>query len=412
MRIIFHSDINNCFASIEAVLDPSLRGLPLAVCGDPAARRGIVLAKSEAAKRFGVETGDPLWLASRKCPGIRFVLPHFDVYQSYSRLIRAHYGRYSPIVEPFGLDECWLDMSLEVKGFAEAECVADRLRVEIRRLFGVTVSIGVSFCKVFAKLASDMRKPDAVTVIAPDMFRERVWRLPASALLWVGRSSARRLRSLGIQTIGDIARAGETYMRNQFGKNGALMWRNACGLDDTPVVPDGGRGVQQSIGHGTTLPADVYSSAEVWPVIESLSEQTVMSLRQMGMMARCIEVYVRDGALDVHTYQARVLDPLSTSRRVAAYFLMLLSQHFEFSRGVHALGVRLCELEAQSGQRQLVLFSEPDVPMVRDGRVDDVVTEIQRRFGARVFYRGCHIHSPSVHPGCFPGSGLCRGGEP
>ncbi|MBQ9242116.1 MAG: DNA polymerase IV [Proteobacteria bacterium] len=412
MRIIFHSDINNCFASIEAVLDPSLRGVPVAVCGDPAARRGIVLAKSEEAKRFGVKTGDPVGVAARKCPGIRFVLPHFEVYQRYSRLIRAHYGRYSPVVEPFGLDECWLDMSLEVRDFSEAARVADRLRSEVRHLFGVTVSVGVSFCKVFAKLASDLRKPDAVTVVPPDHFREQLYHLPASAMLWVGPSTSQRLRRLGVRTLGDIERAGEAFMRAQFGKNGARIWRDAAGLDDTPVFPGGPSAAQKSVGHGTTLPADLFCSTDAWPVIAFLSERTVTELRRMRMSARGIQIYVRDSSLQFHTYQAEVSHKIDTSRAVADHFLMLLSQHYEFCRGVHALGVRLYNLVADDVPHQLELFSS-DAVRARDGRVDDAVAQIQSRFGSQVFFRGSSLHGVAEHPGCFPGSGLaCERGKP
>ena len=413
MRVIFHSDINNCFASIEAVLDPSLRGLPVAVCGDPVARRGIVLAKSEQAKRCGVKTGDPVCVAARKCPGIRFVLPHFEVYQRYSKLIRAVYGRYSPVVEPFGLDECWLDMSLEVKDFDEAGQVADRLRCEVKRLYGVTISVGVSFCKVFAKLASDMKKPDAVTVVRPDDFRERVWVLPASDMLWVGRATSQRLRQLGVLTLGDVVRAGEAFMRAQFGKNGVQIWRNASGLDDSPVLAGGGLGAQKSVGHGTTLPADMFSSAEVWPVIGALSEQTALALRRMGMRARGIQVYVRDSGLRFHNYQTALVRPLETSRGVADHFLMLLAQHYDFGLGVHALGVRLYDLEPSAAPQQLDLFSYRERQSgarhdARDGRLDDAVAEIQARFGADRFHRGCRRQAPTEHPGCFPGSGLVR----
>ena len=402
MRTILHCDVNNCFASIEAAMNPALRGLPIAVCGDPAQRRGIVLAKSEEAKRCGVKTGDPLWKARQKCPNIRFVPPHFHVYEEYSRNMRAYYRRWTPSVEPYGLDECWLDLTgcpclCEGTG-ADA---ADRIRDEVRRAFGVTVSVGVSFTKSFAKLGSDMRKPDATTVILPSDMRRTVWPLPASELLGVGRSTADRLRRCGILTIGMIANADPRFLRAQLGKNGEALWRSANGLDDALVCPDDP--ARQSIGHGTTLPHDIHTTAEAWPVLCELAERTAFALQDENREAYGIQVYVRFADLRFRQFQHRLDVGMRTARRIADYALMMVSQADVMRHGVRALGIRMFALADADAPRQLSLFHRAaDAAETREAAVDGALRGIRERFGQTAISRG--IHAPPV-PWCHPPGG-------
>ena len=235
-RTILHSDMNNFYASVECLYNPALRNRPMVVGGDPALRHGIVLAKNEIAKRYGIKTGEVLWQAKQKCPGLICTQPHFDLYMDFSRMAREIYSCYSDRVESYGPDECWLDVT-ESKGlFGEGKKIADEIRMRVKSELGITSSIGVSYNKIFAKLGSDYRKPDATTVITPENYKEIVWRLPVGELLFVGRATARKLKRYGITTIGDLAQNDVGALEYLLGKNGRMLWNFANGLDHSPVA--------------------------------------------------------------------------------------------------------------------------------------------------------------------------------
>ncbi len=408
MRTILHCDINNCFASIEMAINPSLKGLPIAVCGDPKQRRGIVLAKSEAAKRCGVATGDPLWQARQKCPDIRFIEPHFDVYADYSRCIQRYYLTHTPLVEPFGLDECWLDISSRSMDMVRSMQLADQIRLDINRLFDVTISIGVSFNKVFAKLGSDLKKPDAVTCIPASSFRQQIWPLPASQMLGVGRSTSSRLAMMGISTIGQIAMADRQQLIRTFGKNGLSLWIAANGLENTPVKKFGETDPRQSLGHGTTLPQDAQDISQIWPVIESLAEKIAFELQAENLIGYGMQITVRDAALRFHQYQRRFAHPAVSSRRIAEYSLMLLSQHYNWTCAIRAFGIRIYDLTAASQPIQRTWMdyvasldtSDPEKDSCE--AVDSVIRSIQERFGESGVQRGYQLNAFKKQPGFFP----------
>ena len=389
-------------------MNPSLRGHPIAVCGDPASRRGIVLAKSEEAKACGVATGDPLWRAREKCPNIRFVLPHFEVYEHYAENFRRYLLQYTPRVEPFGLDECWLDVSSrQYVHVGDALPVADKIRRDIWRIFNVTVSVGVSFNKVFAKIGSDMKKPNAVTVIDKDEFRYKVWALPVTALLGVGRSTGIKLQKSGVFTIGQLAECAPEWLSGMLGKNGRMLWLYANGRDESPVSLFEERRERQSLGHGTTLPADVWSLAALWPVVESLSEHIAFTLQSEHFRAYCMQIMVRDSSLVFHQYQMIASGGLESSRSIAEYAQMLLNQRYNWTLGVHAFGIRLYKLEKKSQPRQLSLFEYRNPDRIRHDNqslgTDTVIQHIQERFGEKSVMRGYQLDGIQMQPGFFPG---------
>lgn len=238
-RIILHSDINSCFASIECMLDPSLKGKPVAVAGSAENRHGIILAKSQEAKAFGVQTAETIWQAKAKCPELIIIEPHYNEYVKYSGKVRDIYRRYTDLIEPFGLDEAWLDVSGSTRLFGSGEKIANKIRETVKFELGLTVSIGVSFSKVFAKLGSDMKKPDAVTVISREDFKNKVWPLPASAMIGVGRATAAKLSSFGVHTLGELAACEREWLIKHFGKCGNELWTFANGIDSSRVKPDG-----------------------------------------------------------------------------------------------------------------------------------------------------------------------------
>lgn len=351
-RTILHCDINNCFASIEAVLDPRLKGLPIAVCGSKEERHGIVLAKSEEAKRFGVATAEPIWQAQKKCPGLVIVKPHYGEYARFSRAARELYAEYTDLVEPFGMDECWLDVSASGLLFGDGRAIADELRRRMREEVGLTISVGVSFNKVFAKLGSDMKKPDAVTEIGGD-FREKIWGLPASDMLGVGRSCRKQLDRYCIHTIGDLAQTDPDFLRRVFGKGGTALWQYANGLDASPVMPLGYVSPIKSVGHGQTPAKDMQNGGEVWLMMLHLAQDVGRRLRQNGLAARGVSVRVRDSFLAFEQYQTATRWPTSCAVELAETGFRLFRERYDWSRPVRALTITAINLCADDFPAQL-----------------------------------------------------------
>ncbi len=266
-RIILHSDMNNCYASIELLHHPELRGKPLAVGGDPEARHGIVLAKDQLAKKAGVRTGMALWQARQVCPEIQFIEPHMDLYLRFSRLAHEIYADYTDLQEPFGVDESWIDVtdscSLKGDGMKVAQEISSRIKFEL----GITVSIGVSWNKIFAKLGSDYKKPDAITQISRENYQQIVWPLPVEDLLYVGRATKRKLNLYGIHTIGDLAATDPKYLHSWLGKMGYVLSVFAKGDDQTPVSKEGTSAPIKSIGNSTTTPRDLVNNEDVAVIV-------------------------------------------------------------------------------------------------------------------------------------------------
>ena len=251
-RVILHCDCNNFFASVETLLNPSYRGIPMAVCGSQEDRHGIVLAKNEEAKKYGIKTAETVFSAKKKCPYLVIASPHYDEYEKYSMKLNAIYGEYTDKVEPFGIDESWLDVTASRRLFGTGEEIAELIRQRVKNEIGVTVSIGVSFNKVFAKLGSDYKKPDAITAISKENFRQIVFPLPVSDLLFVGKKTTEELEKIGIRTIGDLASTSKDMLRYKLGKMGDMLYDYANGLDSSPV----GSGINReakSISNGFTF---------------------------------------------------------------------------------------------------------------------------------------------------------------
>lgn len=277
-RAILHSDLNCFYASVEMMLDPSLRGKAVAVCGSTEDRHGIVLAKSEKAKKAGVKTGMVNWEARQQCPDLIVVPPQYDQYLKYSKLTQAIYQRYTDLIEPFGMDECWLDVTGSRMVCGDAMTIAENIRRSVREELGLTVSIGVSYNKIFAKLGSDMKKPDAITEICKDTFKDKVWPLDCSEMIYCGRATTAKLAKYCIYTIGDIAQTDPNFLKQLLGVNGLALWRYANGTDTSRVMHKDFVSPVKSVGHGITCIADLETEEEVWKVILSLC-QDILSLK-------------------------------------------------------------------------------------------------------------------------------------
>lgn len=408
-RIILHSDMNNFYANVECLYNPSLRNKPIAVAGDPKIRHGIVLAKNDLAKQYGVQTGEPLWMAEQKCKEIVFVPPHYERYFLFSRMAQEIYSRYTDQVEPFGLDECWLDVSGSIGLFGSGKTIADKIRRQIKDELGITASIGVSYNKIFAKLGSDMRKPDATTVIAPNNIREKIWPLPAGDLLFVGQATRRKLSRYYINTIGDLARTDPQLLVRLLGINGDKLWRFANGMDISPVSQYGTKTWIKSIGNSTTTPRDLESEEEVKIILYALCEKVSARLRKHCLSCETVQLSVRDQNFIFYERQGKFDYPSCATDSIFNLALKLYRQNFSKVL-IRSLGVRACRLAIQE-QEQLSLLSE--VPkMQKREQLDKTIDWLRSRYGYFAIQRGVMLmdkslaylsqQSPSpIYPGSF-----------
>lgn len=381
-RAILHSDQNSYYASVEMMLNPSLRGKAVAVCGATEERHGIVLAKSEKAKKCGVKTGMVNWEARQLCPDLVLVPPHYDQYLKYSKLAQNIYQRYTDLIEPFGMDECWLDVTDSRWSGGEPMAIAERIRRSVREELGLTVSIGVSFNKVFAKLGSDMKKPDAITEITPENYREKVWPLPASDMIYCGRATTAKLAKYGIHTIGDIATTDPEFFQRLMGVNGLALWRYASGTDTSRVMHKDYAAPIKSIGHGITCVADLVDEEEVWKVIFELAQDVGHRLRVHGLAARGVELWVRGNDLMGAQYRGHlpVLTQLPSEIAVGAF--KLFREKYSWATKVRAVTVRATSLVPQATPDQLSLFVDAQ-RLERRERLQNAVEAVRERYGKK-----------------------------
>ena len=379
-RAILHSDLNCFYASVAVLRDPSLRGKPVAVCGSTDERHGIVLAKTYEAKAYGVKTGQATWEAKRACPGLIVVPPQYELYILYSRMVREVYTRYTDQVEPYGMDECWLDVTGSQNLFGTPFEMAQRISGEIKREIGLTVSVGVSFNKIFAKLGSDMKKPDAITCIPRERFREIVWPLPVGDLLYCGPSSVRRLAGYGVHTIGQLAALDPDFVRSRMGVCGYRLWLYANGNDTARVSCFDYHPPVKSVGHGITCVADLTDPGQVRRVLLELSQDVGHRLRAHGLLARGVEVGVRDSELGSRQYRARLDWPTRLPAELFRAGFALFDSRYDWFRPVRAVTIRAVDLFDDGSPRQLELFEDTE-RRGRLERIQDAVENVRGRYG-------------------------------
>lgn len=392
-RVILHSDMNNFYASVECLYRPELRGKPIAVAGDPQARHGIVLAKNYEAKKYDVQTGNPLWLAKQKCSDIIFVPPHYDLYMQFSRIAKEIYSEYTDQVESYGLDECWMDVSGSVKLFGSGKTIADEIRKRVKLELGITASVGVSFNKIFAKLGSDLHKPDATTVIDRSHFREIVWPLSIRELLYVGSATHRKLKSYGIHTIGDLAQADIQFLHYRFGKHGQMLWQFANGLDISPVSNVAAKSFIKSIGNSTTTPRDLLTDQDVKIILYALCESVSARMREYDFICRTIQLGIRDNELYSIERQGKLAIP---NRTVQALFEKAFALYKRNHNGkpIRSLSVRACDLEIQEIEQLSFL---PEISCIqRQERIDEAVDSLRDRFGHLSIQRGIMLSDTNL----------------
>ena len=379
-RIILHCDLNNFFASVSLIFNPTLVSLPVAVCGDKENRHGIVLAKNEIAKSFGVKTAEPIFEAKRKCQELVILPPLMDKYREYSIRAREIYSRYTDMIEPFGIDECWLDVPGSTMLFGSGEEIAHKIRRDIKNELGVTISVGVSFNKVFAKLGSDMKKPDAVTVIGKEDFKEKVWHLPASDLLFAGKKTAEKLRSCGVYTVGDLAECSEETLTRLLGKNGAALKNCALGLDNSPVMTPTESDKPKSVGRSVTCSHDFNDYDSVWSTFLTLSQSVADTLRGHGLYAAGVQVHIRTASLIVKEFSRTYPDSTNSAYTLALRGIELLKENYSFSEPLRSVGIRAIGLKEYETAVQQDVFGDFKRKEAEE-KIENSIYELRKKFG-------------------------------
>lgn len=331
-RVILHCDCNCFFASVEAALNPELNKFPFAVCGDPEQRHGIVLAKNEKAKKYGVQTGEAIWQAKAKCRNLVTVPPHYKLYKEFSEKIFRIYCRYTDLVEPFGIDECWLDVSGSTNLFGSGKEIADKLRDIVKKEVGVTISVGVSYNKIFAKMGSDYKKPDATTEITTENFKTLLYGLPAGDLFMAGRKTSEKLRSIGIRTIGDLAKTDEKLLVRILGENGRMLLRYAKGYDYSPVLPFDYKTAYKSIGNGATFKRDLISSEDVRTCVFFLCDKVAARLRKHNYECSALQVGVKDTNLQTVQRSLQLSSPTDLAFDLRRAALSVIESNFDVEK--------------------------------------------------------------------------------
>ena len=384
-RVIFHCDLNCFFASVELLDKPALWDVPVAVCGDPKSRHGIILAKNEPAKKRGVQTAETVWQAKKKCPVLVLLPPHHELYEVYSRRVNEIYGRFTDLVEPFGIDESWLDVTGSLHLFGgDARALADRIRATVKAETGLTVSVGVSFNKVFAKLGSDLKKPDATTVIPPEGWRDIVWPLPVGDMLFAGRSTQRVLGQYGIETIGQLAACPEEMAEQLLGKMGGQLWRYANGLDNSPVRPGHQREPVKSVGNGTTFPADLVRWEQIRQGLAPLCDSVATRLRRQRLYAGGVSVTLKGADFKTVSRQTRLDDPTHLMRDIWETAQELARQIWKAPTPIRAMTVTaLYVTEDGQAYRQLDLLGQASAKRSeRQEKLESAVDAIREKYGS------------------------------
>ena len=401
-RTILHSDCNCFYASVELLHHPDLRGKPVAVGGDPEARHGIVLTADYTAKRHGVKTGMALWQAKQVCQDITFLPPRMDLYLRFSKMAQEIYAEYTDKREPYGIDESWLDVTDSVSIKGDGYRIAQEISSRMKKELGITVSVGVSFNKIFAKLGSDYKKPDAITTMNKDEYKEKAWPLPVSDLLYVGSATNKKLYSMGILTIGDLARTDETLLVRRLGKMGSILWAFANGYDDSPVKLENTSAPVKSVGNSTTTPKDMETDEDVKIVLYILAESVAARLRENGFRCRTVEISIRDKDLFHFSKQMKLKNASNITREIAEAGYKLYKENYRlpademelknsnpeyYQKPLRSIGIRGTDLVTDYFCEQLDMFMDPQF-REKQMKMDEAVDIIRKRFGFYSIQRG------------------------
>lgn len=388
-RTILHCDMNGFYASVELLELPHLRQVPMAVCGNPDSRHGIILAKNEPAKKYGVVTAETVWQAKKKCPQLVLVPPHHKRYHDYSLKINEIYLRFTDMVEPFSIDESWLDVTGSLHLFGSGKEIADRIRETVEEELGLTLSVGVSFNKVFAKMGSEYKKPNATTVINRENYRQILWPLPASELFFVGRATAEKLKQMGIHTIGQLAQSEPRVLTAVFGKHGSQMYEYANGLENSPVARYDEREEIKSVGNGITFRRNLEGEKDVAVAITALADRVATRLRSRGLKCGGVKVDIKDPMFQTISRQKQLERPINTASGLREAAMELIRSSWRMSDPIRLITLTGINLQDENEAEQLSLFDTADHRREKDEKMERAVDSIRQKFGgAAITYGG------------------------
>lgn len=380
-RTILHCDMNSFYASVELLQYPELRDVPVAVCGNPDNRHGIILAKNEHAKKYGIKTAETVWQARKKCASLQLLPPHHEKYREYSMKINDIYQRFTDMVEPFSIDESWLDVSASLKLFGTGKEIADTIRKTVKTELGLTLSVGVSFNKIFAKMGSDYRKPDATTVISRENYREILWPMAIKELFSVGNATAEKLMKSGIQTIGDLARSNRTFLAALLGKQGKMIYEYANGLDSSPVSLFHEREKIKSAGNGITFRRNLSGMEDIKVAVSSLSDTVASRLRKYQMKGAGIKVEIKDPDFKVISRQKQLDTPTNLSEEIFHHALDLITKSWKLRDPIRMLTITAINLRDENEAEQISLFDHASVEREKGEKMERTMDSIRSRFG-------------------------------
>lgn len=392
-RIIFHIDCNAFFASVEETVNPHLKAVPMAVCGDPESRRGIILAKNQLAKNFGVQTAETIWQAKKKCPELVLAPARRGMYRDFCEKINKIYLEYTDLVEQAGIDESFLDITGTLHLFKKTPLeLANEIRERVKREQGLTVSVGVSYNKIFAKLGSDYKKPDAVTVIARDNFKDLLWPLHCSNMLMVGESTRAILERMSLSTIGDIACAPTEYLQANLGKTGLYLHKYCNGLDDSPVIPEDERERAQSIGSGMTFKRNLMTEEDIRTALTVLSQEVSARLRSHGFRCTSLNVTIKDENLKTITRQKPVTPPSRLWHELTEVAMALVTANWRVGKPIRMLTITAQKLVDENDfVLQTSLFDEPEEVNEKKERLEEAAVAIREKYGKKSLNPGSVI---------------------
>ena len=375
-RVIFHCDANSFFASVEVAQNPKLTGLPVAVAGNPAKRTGIILTKNHIAKKYGVETGEAIWQAKLKCPNLICLAPNYQLYNEYSKQLREIYQKYTDRVESFGIDECWLDVTDTLKFFGDKVALSDKIRNEVKQKLNITISVGISFCKIFAKLGSDMKKPDATTVIDSKNFKQIVYPLPITDIIGIGRHLKDRYNKIGAFVLGDIVKIPDLILKKKFGKLGLELKDKLLGNDTDEVALCDNKIIPKSVGNGTTTIVDVFSREEILDVVVMLSEEISTRLRRHNLMAKGLSVTIKTAQFKHHHISKQMPILTNTRQDIFLFAMELIDMFWKYNEAVRA--IRICAFNLNSKNTiQMDIFTN----IIHKSSLDTAIDNIRKRYG-------------------------------
>jgi len=378
-RVILHCDLNNFYASVECLRNPDMRDKPVAVCGSQSTRHGIVLSKNYKAREYNIKTGEPVWKAKNKCPYLVVIRPNYDAYLKFSKMAMEIYKDYTDLIETFGIDECWLDVTGSTRLFGNGVEIAHIIRKRIKNELGLTISAGGSFNKVFAKLGSDMKKPDAVTVITTQNFKSLVWNLPVQDLLYVGKATRKNLNNIGIMSIGDLANAPGDFLVKRFGKWGQTLWIFANGFDTTPIIKLGYDSVIKSVGNSFTTSHDLVCAKDVKALIYILSDSVGERLRRYKLKGKTVQIGIKSSSLSYIERQEQLSKHTNISSEIAEAAYGIFYRSWCWSENIRLMGVRVTNLARADNYIQLSFFAD-DRRLKRE-LLDRSIDRIRERFG-------------------------------